>query len=1075
MNFKKFFSILAFIFSLSFVFSEEESVIKIEKAQKTEYKKDSETKEESIILIGDVKVSITQNSKTVIITADRINFNRAKNILFAEGNVVVEQKNFESSDGELVFSNSLMFNTLTLEGIFDNGKAIQSSSDSIKLPSGSKLIVDSNVFGRDSDGTITFKSGNLTFCDDENPHWRIRATRIWLLPGNEFAFFNAVLFVGHIPLLWLPLFYYPKDELVFNPVFGYKKRTGYFFNTTTYLYGRKSNNSISKTDNSEEEDKVDFFDFINTGVLKEQRREGLVLHNLNKNYTGDTVNYFKIMVDYYENLGIMFGYDTKLSPNDYLKKFESNLEIAFSNTVYKFDTFYSPYNKVGEKTKDYANFLNFETPFRYQANIKMVFEKPFSLALSLPIYSDPFYYYDFYNRVETMDWIDYAMNGGKTYEYNDESKVKDEDKEISRFTWSLDGNYSIPISDNAKPYINKIDLTNFYSSIVYDSKQNTKLSDRKEYKDDYNWEKHTPERKFYYPSLVTPLKFSGKVSGNIIKIPQENFNTKNINLTISKPDDLKIEENTDVQKKEILKSKEDIIFNENLLPELNISRQNNTRVEEKYKKINSGITYNLGYSINPEFLSEISYSAENLYTPKDFDWSDMKSTFVYTKIPTTLSSEVGIKGDFLSLNNSFTFEPVYQTHPYLNNEYYDSNSGQLNSTGKASKNADYNARKIDLINTNSFILKPFTYTEHFSETSINWYSTVKMINTKYVSENPEEPEWEYLTMELWDDDCVTTHNLTASIVAKEYDYSQSLILSSTLPPQIDEYKGKIVFGFPYASFSAESGIKKKNKLEDIWIKEDFSQSFSLNLFSNNIKLEQSYIYDFEEFEPESLRFSLSGYGAQFAYIASYVAGYDFVSGKGWKSKSSDEKYFQPYQLSFAYTNQNKIFKYFSDRIKLSPNLSTSVVYDFLRPTSSYFVFKPGVTFRINNFLDITFSAESRNNSIYKYFCSNDKFNYYYRGVGERNILRDLSKSFSFSNNDDRKSTGFKLKNLNISVTHNLHDWNFNMDFKITPRILTENGKSQYDFSPYMTCSVVWRPMPSIKTEIVDEYGEWKLK
>ena len=127
-------------------------------------------------------------------------------MLFAEGDVSLAQTG-GSAGGETITASSLLFNTATLEGVFDNGRAVQTSSDAINLPSGSTLIVASEVFGRDSGGTISFKSGELTFCDDENPHWRIKATRIWLLPGGEFAFLNARLFVGHFPLLYLPAFY----------------------------------------------------------------------------------------------------------------------------------------------------------------------------------------------------------------------------------------------------------------------------------------------------------------------------------------------------------------------------------------------------------------------------------------------------------------------------------------------------------------------------------------------------------------------------------------------------------------------------------------------------------------------------------------------------------------------------------------------------------------------------------------------------------------------------------------------------------------------------------------------------
>ncbi|HBP09800.1 MAG TPA: hypothetical protein DD629_06340, partial [Treponema sp.] len=66
------------------------------------------------------------------------------------------------------------------------------------------MIVASEIFGRDSSGSVAFKNAALTFCDDEDPHWKVKASRIWLLPGGEFAFLNAVVYVGKIPVLYLP-------------------------------------------------------------------------------------------------------------------------------------------------------------------------------------------------------------------------------------------------------------------------------------------------------------------------------------------------------------------------------------------------------------------------------------------------------------------------------------------------------------------------------------------------------------------------------------------------------------------------------------------------------------------------------------------------------------------------------------------------------------------------------------------------------------------------------------------------------------------------------------------------------
>ena len=44
-----------------------------------------------------------------------------------------------------------------------------------------------------------------------------------------------------------------------------------------------------------------------------------------------------------------------------------------------------------------------------------------------------------------------------------------------------------------------------------------------------------------------------------------------------------------------------------------------------------------------------------------------------------------------------------------------------------------------------------------------------------------------------------------------------------------------------------------------------------------------------------------------------------------------------------------------------------------------------------------------------------------------------------------------------------------------PRAVTgDDNKKSYDYHPYFTFGVTWRPMASMKTQIVDEYGEWKL-
>ncbi|MDE7392141.1 MAG: hypothetical protein K2M90_06765, partial [Treponemataceae bacterium] len=397
---------------------DERSVISIENAQKTEYKKDVVTGADTIVLTGGVRISVSRGGSKSTIFADLVNYNRETDMMYAEGNVQLEQTGTKAG-GERVTAKTLLFNTATLEGIFDNGRVVQTQSDALNLPSGSTLNVASTIFGRDSGGTIAFKNGELTFCDDDDPHWRIKASRIWLLPGGEFAFFSAVLFVGHVPLLYFPAFYYPKDELIFNPAFGYRNREGYYINTTAYIIGRKpldarssvdANRATGSSSSDDSDDKINFFSLMKTNALKEQRREGIVMHNLDKDYTGDTTNYLKVMADYYANLGVMVGLDGVFRPNDIITSLAGDLRLGWSNTIFKSGATYLPYAASGATYSDSSNFMGISLPFRYAFSLKMTVARPLSLTLSLPMYSDPYFDYDFGNRAETMDWIDFLMS-----------------------------------------------------------------------------------------------------------------------------------------------------------------------------------------------------------------------------------------------------------------------------------------------------------------------------------------------------------------------------------------------------------------------------------------------------------------------------------------------------------------------------------------------------------------------------------------------------------------------------------------------------------------------------------------
>ena len=1091
----------------------EVTIITINNARQTSYKKSDDTGNDTIVLEGSVSLSVQKGNSTNEITADKVTYDRKTEMLYAEGNVAITMKG-SSSGGDTASATSLLLNTSTLEGVFDGGRIVQTQSDALNLPSGSTLIVFSEIFGKGSENVITFKNSSLTFCDEDPPHWHIDATRTWLLPGGEFAFFNALLYVGSVPVLYFPAFYYPKDELIFNPVFNYTKREGYAIQTTTYLYGRKPLDSTSSTSSSSDteastsaESLKAVYNFVKPGSLKEQKREGLVYHNLDEDFSGSTSQYVKVMADWYSNLGYMAGVDGKVQPlKDYISKLDFNVYLGFSNTLFKDSKTgnYLPYSSYGLQYSDESSFLGTKLPFRYGANLDFQLSKPFRLSIALPIYSDPFFAYDFKNsRRESMDWISYFLDTST------EAEKEPTITEISSFSWTMNSSYSPSLPDLIKPFVSSVSLST-NSSVNIASKQTVFSHKEKDeegneitvYSYDENayepdWLTNTPMRKFYYPSLVTPATVNLSMSGTIFAWPlkKKTSSTQNYVITMNKPDELKtdkqLEEERLKREEEERKAQEE---KEGKKPEEKKEEKKETE-EEKEKAfayylpdleysttsetITDGITYILTYSVGSNITTQMAYASDKIYAPDDFDWNNIRYYMYTIKVPTSVSSTLNYGGSFFTLDNKLSYSPIFQKHPYMLMEEGTTavKGGYTEKDANKLKEADYKAENRDVINTNTISLKPFTYFPIITESNVSWNSNIKLYRRQFTG-TPEEPEWESKTVDWEDEECITVNSFSTDLVAKESnDFRQSLRFEMVMPPLLKRYTTTLSLTFPYVTASFSTGFEEVRKTDskefDKWKKSPFNQSLSVSLFNSKLKLSESYTYNMEDENHDSFKLSASAFGMQLSYVMSYVLGYTFNNPGGWKI--NEEKDFLPYSLSFSYTLPSKTLYKWANRVTLSPGLSTSVVADLLRPTNSYLLFSPSIKFKIHEFLDVTFSATSRNSVLYWYFHNDEGDLYSEWGGFPGNIVKDLVDSFRFDDLSKREASGFKLKSLNMTVSHDLHDWKFNMTMKIEPRLITENGVKRYDFSPYVTIGVVWNPMESMKTSIIDEYGEWKLE
>lgn len=1114
----------------------ETTVINIVNARQTSYKKDDDTGNDTIILEGSVALTVTKGDTSSEIKADKITYDRKTEMLYADGNVEITTKS-ASAGGEKTTANTLLMNTSTLEGIFDGGRVVQTQSDALNLPSGSTLIVFSDIFGKGENNTIAFKNSSLTFCDDEEPHWRIDATRTWLLPGGEFAFFNAFLYVGVLPVLYLPAFYYPKDELVFNPVFGNKYREGYFLQNTIYVYGRKpldtsssTTTSTTTTDSTAAESMKALYNFMKPSTLKEQKLEGLVLHNLDEDYTGNTTNYLKLMSDWYSNLGYMVGFDGNYVPSSsFINKFKVNAYFAQSNVIFKTKdgTYVNFEPESGVLYNDTSNFMGKTSNLRYGGDFEFGISKPFSFSLSMPIYSDPYFAYDFKNREETMDWISYLL------ETTNADTTEPTISEISSYSWTMNASYSPSLPNVIRPYLNsfsfslnssvnisslsttfeRVSKTSSTSSYSYDDYYGYNYDDseskeeEEEPTDDYPdaWYTSTPTRKFYYPSQVTPATVTMSLSGTLFQWPLQSktksYTAPNYAITMNKPDEIKSEsqlekerterEEQEKAEAEALAAKEAqdnglAVADENTEEDDFDEEEEETEEDEiqltlpsldfsptNYSLAN-GLTYSLGYSASSTINTQIAYASAPLKTAEDFDWNNIRAFMYNIKTPLSVSSNLNYGGSFFAVSNKLSFDPIWQKHPIISLD--EELGGYSESAADTLILADYNAETRNLSNSNTVSFKPLAYTNHFADTGINYNTNLRLYRRKFIGD-VENPEWEVLKFDKEDEECITVNSLDYILGASEFNnkLKQTITFTQVMPPLLRQYTGTLNLTFPYVTTSISTGYQETTKDEEVdeeerWKKSPLSQSLSVSLFNSNLKFTESYNYNLEEEEHDSLKLSASFKSFSLAYVMQNTYGADLDTSSGWKDR--EEKEFLPYTISASFVPSTKTYYKWFNRISIAPGVNTSLVADLIKPTNSYFIFSPALSFRINEFFNITFSSTSKNSILYWYFHEGM---YDDGGTFPGNMLVDLMNSYRFDREDLRKSSGFKLKSLNMTMSHELHDWKFNMTFKVEPRLITEDNVTRYDFKPYITIGIVWNPMESIKTEIVDEYGEWQLK
>ena len=1040
--------------------------IYIEKAENLNYFTIEKVDENYAKISGDVYLKLFDKEKneTHIIQADTIIFNFKENYLTATGDIrysLEGETKTENFKGE-----KLTFNIDNTAGLFDKGVTEQE-----KTVEEEDIVFyfKGDLINKTRENYVMLENGQITSCDFDDPHFTIKARKIWLLTSDEWAILNGIVYIGRVPLMYLPAFLYGEDDMIFNPVFGYRNDFGNYLQTTTYFIGEK------------EKDEESTFSFMQSDSEdKYYKREGLYLtedknpgkqEKAIQDYGRESKNYAKLLLDYYTNLGIYTAFDLKMSTpsaneeaafpdiiNSLLSVFKStDLYISVARTRYTENTgnFYSALfpDDEGRYRSIWMNsfFVQEPVPFRYGFDFSSVFDIDWlKLNTDLALYSDPSYTKDFTDRSENLDLLSFMDQGTNT-------ETTGTGTETSSYEWTAVLNLN-PDLGILNPWINQFSL-NAESALGWKSK--SLVDTENEYENTIEY--------FFYPDNLEQVTTSMSLGGQLLPFSfkrntSEEKETDGNKLTLRPPWE-------ESEKNTIPEIREEGL--PDAAPDIEIDITN-------YWTDKQAFNQKLNYKMSPKYTNRSQLNTSDWETPDDIDVADIDYSYRTASIDGKLTYSANIFNSLLALNNIVAAEWDYKQHFDMESLDEDTVQNYLDE--------DNQGTDTKVTNNLTISTMPLVFMDFLEDVKLTYNFNSLVYEWDYSTED------EAFSASYFDltEDYITGHKLSLELPFDIRNLNQTLKLATTLPPVSLSASGSLVlkYGFSTTSFATDltekdeeieyspltfseklnfgNGNSFTNDISYNYTELKFEKNISalsLAFFDKDIMAGASMTYDFTENTIETLSGNLDLWFLSTDFTAKNTYDYTFDTETGWVQ--AEEQSFIPFSLLFSVKHESEDLVFWKNRIGLKYDIDSGVNFKLIQFTETAFTLKLGLDLSIYEFLDFTFDVVSANNSIYRYipeYCEQT-------GVNSINFFDDLVKSFNFFKIEDRYASNFNLQSMNIGLVHDLHDWDLKITYSGKPFINDEGDYPKYEWENTLDISLVWKAIPDIKSEIeIDEEG-----
>ncbi|MCL2440903.1 MAG: LPS-assembly protein LptD [Treponema sp.] len=1009
-----------------------QKVITIESAQTTEYFSIEVIDEDYARLKGDVRLSLKEDDVIHRISANEILFNRTRNILTARGNVIyerVEADKIETFRGENITVNIDDWSSTFLDG----NTSHELESD------GAAYLFSGAVISRNNQDVTILRKAIITNASNEEALWSINATRLWLLPGSDFAIFNAVLKVGEIPVLYIPFFYFPGDELVFHPVIGYRSREGGFVQTTTYILGQpkpdpSETSSISR--------------ILGNNNDTEKELHGLFLRSTGRKRVNQNEISLKALIDYYVNLGTYIGLDLSVPKTGILNQSELTLGVGFTRTISQVGTNFTPFapDYDGSSDWNHSSFFSTDVPFRYRMRFNSSISGRYGgLFWDFPYYSDPFVDNDFVlNRSESMDFMNMIQQGAA---FDDSISTT---TQIGSYQWHINGNLN-PSLPFLAPAITRITISNLSSTLSFKTIRDVSFGLTSE----------APGRFFYAPDKYTIYSLSSSITGTPITINRAQRNNETAIERVNPLEGIGIPVspwgNNETLDSGVQPWDDSIVlFPPVLNQNFTLPRTGNNR-------------FSVDYTIAPTSSSELQFMNNKWDTYDQIDWNEIQSV-LYTYGGT---SNVNFRLDHTTglYSNVVTFAGTgtWRDYSFLNEEAFANQEEITRLREQQYRQTNYSTS----YNYNSTV-RPFHENLIFRQTNFQYGFRGTLVRSQRYTggDGPElTPQWGAWVKEKPHEDIfgLNNHQVAANLAANVMDMGQNISVSAALPP----LDGLVSTNATFRVWISETNVNfrvEKPELSDDWIYRPIHITETLK-FGNIGSYSYYMVLDPEEDnEITTIRSILTLWGFKADYSAIKTTKSHFVLdpdlGGMWEQKG--EAVLRPRDLTLSYTHMFSNYEIIQNRLITGFNINTSLSFNLQQHTNSNFQLSLGYIIFLPGFLRLELAATSQNAVIWRYFKNvqgMEHLTFMYPDGPQNNLFTDLIDSFNFGDESKRRRTGFKMHSFDLSAIHFLGDWQAEFKVNVFPYSNPQIVPRRYEITADISFLVQWKPITEIKSHV----------